>query len=767
MSNERVQFNLTERFAAPLPEFYRRRIVFWKDEDREFEKDVDELNLEGVKIIKLTGTNNFAVKKLLLHDDLESDYLVYCPITYTGDEDNWLQDIEYYSETFRADFISMQMDELNIAPSAAMRKTVKLYAKFFDSKERIQKLRRIGRDYQTPLQLHIDIMAVLAGLSEGSAQDVIIAVLAAGLDKETNSVLQSIRKFGSIEAFWQLARKYTGYIEEEDKPLGCFAAHVLLTALSQTMNTSVLKGLERFVSETNKAYCYSIVHEWRSREDNEDLYELCRTVENELQLPTRFDKFEPETLITGDVFPCINESILKQLFAEISDHVVKVDLIRKVCENRRTAGWYKRFLNYFDCLFFIGKMQTFYQEHGGGFHIVEPKKIWNLYTSDLYRMDAYYRHFHYAFGNSLKNANDILEDGLKHSTEFVEALYQNWFLREITACWTNAAADNLATLGYVSEIEKQRDFYKRYVASASSKNTRAFVIISDALRYEVASELSKRIYHNSIDAIGDKAPTESKVFDACETAIQELSGILRIIVNELSGTNIFITADHGFLYTYKPLNESDKIDRKAFSGNVYELGRRYALTAPDTTADFLLSVNLERELDGTPIKGYAPQDTIRMKVQGGGENYVHGGISLQELVVPVIAFKNLRTSNKNYVEVKNAELKLLSESRKISNLIFSLEFHQRQPVGDKIQPCTYSIYMTDDEGVVISDRQTVIADKTSDNAADRVFRVRFNLKAGTYDKKKVYRLVIANEIDVEEIEFHIDIAFADDFGFDL
>ena len=559
--------------------------------------------------------------------------------------------------------------------------------------------------------------------------------------------------------------------------------------------------------------------------------------------------------------PCINESILKQLFTEISDHVVKVDLVMKVCENRRTAGWYKRFSDYFDCLFFIGKMQSFYQEHGAGSHVVEPKKIWKLYTSDLYRMDAYYRHFHYAFGSSLKNANDVLEDSLKHSTEFVEALYQNWFLRELTACWTNAAADDLASLGYVSEIEKQHDFYKRYVVPASSKNTRAFVVILDALRYEVASELSERIvrntkgtaelesmqavfpsitkfgmaallpgksisvndsmdvlvdgnptrstvernailnatpkasvaiqyndllnmkkddrreliagkdviyiYHNSIDAIGDKAPTESKVFDACETAIQELSGILRIIVNELSGTNIFITADHGFLYTYKPLNESDKIDRKAFSGNVYELGRRYALTASDTTADFLLSVNLERKLDGTPIKGYAPQDTIRMKVQGGGENYVHGGISLQELVVPVIAFKNLRTSNKNYVEVKNAELKLLSESRKISNLIFSLEFHQRQPVGDKIQPCTYSIYMTDDEGVVISDRQTVIADKSSDNAADRVFRVRFNLKAGTYDKKKAYRLVIASGIDMEEIEFHIDIAFADDFGFDL
>lgn len=861
MPNERIQFNLTERFAAPLPEFYRRRIVFWKDEDREFEQDIDALALDGVKIVKLTGSNNFAVKKLLLHDDLDSNYLIYCPITYADEQEDWLQDIEYYSEVFRADFISMQMEELNIEPSAPMRKTVKLYAKFLESKERRQKLRRIGRDYQTPLQLHIDIMSVLAGVSEGTAQDVIIAVLSAGLDKENNGVLQNIRKFGSIGAFWQLVRKYTGYIEEEDKPLGCFAAHVLLTALSQTMNPSVLKGLGRFISETNKAYCYSLVHEWRAGENSEALYNLCRTVENELQLPARFDKFEPETLLTGDIFPCINESILKQFFREIADHVVKVELIMKVCENRRTAGWYERFSDYYDCLFFIGKMQTFYQEHGGGFHIVEPKKIWALYTGELYRMDGYYRHFHYAFGNSLRNSNDALEDGLKHSTEFVESLYQNWFLRELTACWTNAAAEDLAALGYVSEIEKQRDFYRRKVSSGNGKNGRVFVVISDALRYEVAAELSERIvrttkgtvdlgtmqavfpsitkfgmaallpgksisvdedmavlvdgkqtrstadrsvilntatknsvaiqyndllnmkkdarrelvagkeviyiYHNAIDAIGDKAPTESKVFEACETAIQELSNILRIIVNELSGTNVFITADHGFLYTYQPLDESNKIDRKAFSGGVLELGRRYALTEPETTADFLLPVHLEHELDGAAIKGYAPKDTIRMKVQGGGENYVHGGISLQELVVPVIAFKNLRATNKNYVEVKNAELKLLSESRKISNLIFSLEFHQRQPVGDKIQPCTYSIYMTDDVGVAVSDRQTIIADKSSDNAADRIFRVRFNLKAGVYDKKKVYRLVIANDIEVEEIEFHIDIAFADDFGFDL
>lgn len=133
------------------------------------------------------------------------------------------------------------------------------------------------------------------------------------------------------------------------------------------------------------------------------LYELCRTVEQELRLPARFDKLEPETLITGDIFPCINESILGQFYHEIADHVVRVDLLMKVCENRRTAGWYRQFSDYFDCLFFIGKMELFRQEHGGGFHIVEPQKVWQLYTSDLYRMDSYYRRFHRAFGHSLQS----------------------------------------------------------------------------------------------------------------------------------------------------------------------------------------------------------------------------------------------------------------------------------------------------------------------------------------------------------------------------
>lgn len=860
MSTESIQCALRERFAAPLQEFYKRRIIFWQDEDREFEKMVDEITIPGVTIVKLTGSNNFAVKKLLLHDDLTGDYLIYNPISYEKSQDNWLRDIELWSEEYRADYLSMLMRELHVEPTASMRKTMKVYAKFMESKDLRKKLRRVGRDYQQPLQLHTDIMAVLCGLNGGSAQDVIIAVLAAGLDEDSNAALNKIKKYGNIDAFWQLVRKYTGYIHEEGNPLGFFAAHVLLTAASQTMNYSLFKGLDRFVSDTNKAYCYSIVHEWRNRDNNDLLYDLCRTVEQEVQLVNRLDKQEIETLLTGDIFPAIHESILKKFFGEIGEQIVRTEMILKATENRRTSGWFAYFANYYDCLYYIAKMQQFYQTHSGAFHIVEPQKVWKLYADTAWEMDSHYRHFHHSFAKSLQDSNSVLDDYLKKTLDYVEGLYQNWFLQTLNTSWANAIGDDMAKIGYVSEIDRQRDFYSRYVRPVTKKS-RAFVIISDALRYEVAVELNERliretkgtakldavqamfptitkvgmaallpgfnlgvdsnmdvlmgslhtrstaerqqvlcnanpnsvavqasdllnmtreerksllggkdviyIYHNTIDAIGDKAPTEKKVCEACADAVDEIMSLVKTVIGgDIRGTDIVITADHGFLYTYSPLRENDKIDKSVFDGKIYELGRRYAI-AEGSTVDYMMPVRLQDQLHGTEAMGFAPQDTIRIKVPGGGQNYVHGGISIQEMAVPVITFKNLKANNKNYVEVKNAELKLLSESRKLSNLLFSLDFFQQQPVGDKIQPCAYNIYMTDDAGVVVSDRQTVIADRTSNNAADRVFRVRFNLKAGNYNRKKVYRLVIANEIEIIEVEFTIDIAFADDFGFDL
>lgn len=854
MSIRSIPFALEEKFHAPPGEFYKRHIVFWHDEEGEFEELFGELELPGVQCIKLTGRNSFAVKKRLLHDDPEGNYLIYVPFAYERPEDNWLRDIELYSESYRADLVSMQMDELGMAPDIRLRKAVKGYGKFLGNKERMQKLKRLGLEYQSPTQLHIAVLSVLAGCAGGSFQQVLITVLAAG--EEENGPLDNIRRFGDRAAFWELVQKYTGCNGAEKESLEELGTHILLTALDQTAGSGMLKGLERYVSQANRAFCHSLVQEWREGDRRDALWERCRAVEQALRLPARFDGQEVEALLHVDIFPAIHESILKQLLEQVSQQVIRTDLLLEAAENRRTAGWYEHFADYYECLSFLARMQSFHQEHPAGFHMTAPEEIWRFYTETAWEMDRFYRGFHTAFGRALRSSHPVLEDELKQAAGYVEGLYKNWFLAGLTDNWTGAVGEELASLGYVSALPRQRDFYGQYVRPLTEQRTRVFVIISDALRYEVAVQLRQElgytakgttkleavqamfpsvtkvgmaallpgngisfneqmevlvdglstrstadrerilcrenpnsvaatygdilamkraqrrelvsgkevvyIYHNTIDATGDKQATENKVFDACDDTVQELVNLLRILVNDMQAADILITADHGFLYTYEPLEEGDKLSQSAFHGAVYELGRRYALTDPAAGADFLLPVHLE----GERAAGYTPRESIRLKLQGGGENYVHGGVSLQEMVVPVIAYKNLRTSSKTYVEVSNAELRLLTDRRKITNLLFSLEFFQRQPVGEKIQPCTYALYMTDENGVPVSDRQTVIADRTSPREADRVFRVRFNLKAGAYSKDKIYRLVVANDTDVPvETEFQIDIAYADDFHF--
>ena len=72
-----IQQDLTRRFAAPLPAFYKRRIIFWYDEDGEFEDQLEDLSLDGVEVVVLTGSNTFAVKKQLCEDSLATNFLVY------------------------------------------------------------------------------------------------------------------------------------------------------------------------------------------------------------------------------------------------------------------------------------------------------------------------------------------------------------------------------------------------------------------------------------------------------------------------------------------------------------------------------------------------------------------------------------------------------------------------------------------------------------------------------------------------------------------
>lgn len=854
-----IEKTLQERFAAPLQENYKRRIVFWQDPEGEFSSMVNELCLDGVKILKLTGTNNFAAKLLLSETDTESNYLVYNPISYSDIRDNWLLDIELYSEEFRADLLSIRMQELGMPATSQMRKAMKSYSKFFENKERVAKLTAFKSNYSKAGQLHIDILAVLAGTSANTAPGVIRAILMGGLDVESNDAITNIKKFGNEAVLWELINRYTGYIYDENVSLIPLASHILLTTLSVTMKSSCLNGLERFISEQHQQLCYSLINEWIHSDDDDELYEIARAVEEQHHLVKRFDGLDVEDLMNSECFPCINECILRRYMSEISDNIIKADDMVVAVEKRRTLKWYKRVRYYYDGLLQVAQMQQFYQANIGGFHIAEYSKLWKEYTGNYCKMDHFYRQFHAAFGKSLKESSTVLEDLYKNVADYVEKLYKNWYLSTLGTQWTTLVVDELSKNSALTGIPQQADFYRNYVKPLASSG-RVYVIISDALRYEVAVELTSQllretkgtakissmqsvfpsatkfgmaallphnalqitddirvlcddepaegtagrekilskahegnvaityksllsmkqaerrekvkdaevvyIYHNAIDAVGDKATTEDQVFDACEQAILELKNLVRLITNDMSGTNILITADHGFLYSYKPLDESDKAEKSFVSGHIIELDRRYVLADGDCTADHMLKIPMTHL--SSNLIGFTPLDNIRMKKQGGGMNYVHGGISLQECVVPVIEFKNMRTTSKKFVDVKKSALELISQSRKVSNSIFSLDFYQKEAVSGKVAAATYEIYMADASGKAVSDKKTVIADKTSNNGSDRVFRTRFTLKSVEFKKTENYYLTVVEKGTTnvtDRIEFTIDIAFVNDFDF--
>ena len=101
------------------------------------------------------------MKKLLSVDDLTTNYLVYSTCSYNRPDDNWLLDVELYSEEFRADLISIWMDEMGLPSNPAMRKQVKNYRAYFNAKDRRLKVSTQSKVPATPDQLNITVMAAI------------------------------------------------------------------------------------------------------------------------------------------------------------------------------------------------------------------------------------------------------------------------------------------------------------------------------------------------------------------------------------------------------------------------------------------------------------------------------------------------------------------------------------------------------------------------------------------------------------------------------
>ncbi len=271
------------------------------------------------------------------------------------------------------------------------------------------------------------------------------------------------------------------------------------------------------------------------------------------------------------------------------------------------------------------------------------------------------------------------------------------------------------------------------------------------------------VYQNQIDANGDKPSTENEVFNACEQAVDEIMKLIRRLAVSANTIHFVVTADHGFLYQRGKRAESDKItgvkETEAFRSH------RFIVARTHVEGQGIQSLPMGRLLgnDDTKFVSFPVGNSV-FKLPGGGQNYVHGGSSPQEMLIPVLDIK----MEKGHVETHPAQITLVSILRKVTNLITTLDFLQSEPVSDVVKEAAYKVFFVSAQNERVSNENTYIADNREPETQKRIFRLRFTFKNRKYDRDTQYYLVACDAATGLEIFRHpviVDLAFTDDFGF--
>lgn len=273
------------------------------------------------------------------------------------------------------------------------------------------------------------------------------------------------------------------------------------------------------------------------------------------------------------------------------------------------------------------------------------------------------------------------------------------------------------------------------------------------------------IYHNRIDKIGDDKTTEDKLTEAVEQELDFLMDLVKKIAN-MNGNNMFITADHGFLYQNSELAESD-FSVGEVKGNIWKEARRYVIgrnLSGDKGTRHFYSEQLF--LDGD-VELLIPKSINRIRIKGAGSRYVHGGASLQEIVIPLLKVTKTRQDTTKQVDVD-----IIKSTDKITTNILAVSFIQTQLVSDKILPRQIRSGIYAEDGELISDFFNYNFDITEGTERLREVKHRFQLSSKATGKYKNQRVKLLLEEPVEgtslwkqykEYLFTLNISFTNDF----
>lgn len=786
--------------------FEKNRIVFWYDPEKQFQNDFNELVFDNAQKIQINN-NEFNIKYKVLREKKDQNFLIYKADQRPDNLQNWLLDIELYSEEFRTDQIALWLADLEIGLNFA--DVVEEHKEFF-SPARLEKLKAKLSKSDTPQNLPFKMMDVVC--NSGTRIDEIMESLLAENVEEKDRKYKDLVKFGLSELFWDQINKNYGY-SSETPSVKDFAVTLFKDVYERNFSDKHILNNDALV----------FMNRWKDSRKHQEIFEhFSKECENILKIEQDVIGRDFRELLELDCFDVIEVHIIRELIKEVVNRSASSGDITLWIRNRRQSHWYKQYSHIYEAIDYGSKFIALIDK--SELIIENLDKGIELYSSQWFEIDKMYRKFTYHMYESKQMTL------LERLSSMVENTYTNNYLLKLGDSW-QSHIDAMKSWSFSSHA-MQKDFYKKFVQPTLDKNGKIYVVISDALRYEIAHEfvsimrqedmfeakispivsmlpsytqlgmasllpnhslklngdesgtvtvddinarsvnrekvlksycqnsitLSAKeflamtktqeygtrevvrdndvvyIYHNIIDHEG-KQETEDTVFRAAEECLNELKQIVRKLTSA-NATNIIVTSDHGFLYQFKSLQESDFSSNSANGEEILYLDRRFVIGKRlEDHQSFKKFTESELGLNGE-LEVLIPKSINRLRKKRSSSKFVHGGATLQEIVVPVVQINKKRKTDTEYVDVSV----ITGQSNIISSGQISVTFYQQESVTDKKLARTLRAGIFSKDNVLISDMHTLAFDLKSDNPREREMKIRFLLSTNSdeYNNQDVY-----------------------------
>jgi len=241
--------------------------------------------------------------------------------------------------------------------------------------------------------------------------------------------------------------------------------------------------------------------------------------------------------------------------------------------------------------------------------------------------------------------------------------------------------------------------------------------------------------------------------------------VIKKIAN-MNGTNMFITADHGFLYQNNELVDSD-FSIGEVKGEIWKESRRYVIgknLKGDASTKHFTADQLNLAGDAEVL---IPKSINRIRVKGAGSRYVHGGASLQEIVIPLLKVTKTRLDTTKQVDVD-----IIKSTDKITTNILAVSFLQTDLVSEKVLSRQIRSAIYSEDGEVLSDQFSYNFDIAEGAERMREVKYHFHLSSkasGTYKNQRV-KLLLEEPVEgsskwktYKEYSYTLNISFTNDF----